>query len=233
MAGPYPPNYGFGAGGRPYPPPHGGPYARQPFSPSEPVQQYPDDGTGPAAYPASSAYPGMLPPPVQYPKRRRWGVFGKALLAVVVVGAIVAATALVIGARNDGADSALTDASAKVAIQNFLDALSDGDTETVARNTLCGIYDAVSDRKSDEQLARLNSAEFGKQFESAEVTSIDKMVFSSSAAAQVLFTMRVVPASRNQRGNDEEQAIAQLLAQGDNPDDILVCSYLVRSAGQY
>ena len=65
------------------------------------------------------------------------------------------------------------------------------------------------------------------------MTSIDKMVFSSPNQAQVLFTMRVAPAAAAPEPaaeDDEEQAVAQLLAQ-DN--EILVCSYLLRTAGQY
>ncbi len=58
------------------------------------------------------------------------------------------------------------------------------------------------------------------------------MVFSSPNQAQVLFTMHVSPAgSRTQPPPEtDEQAVAQLLAQ-DN--EILVCSYLLRAAGQY
>ncbi len=66
------------------------------------------------------------------------------------------------------------------------------------------------------------------------MTSIDKMVIWSPNQAQVLFTMQVTPASGSTRDqptkDDEEQAVAQLLAQ-DN--EILVCSYLPRTAGQY
>ena len=81
-------------------------------------------------------------------------------------------------------------------------------------------------------LADLSSDAFRKQFASAEVTSIDKMVFSSPNQAQVLFSMRVSPAgSRKQPPPEVEvQAVAQLLGQ-DN--EVLVCSYLLRAAGQY
>jgi ketosteroid isomerase-like protein len=129
--------------------------------------------------------------------------------------------------------NALTDASAKAAIQDYLDALTDGDAETVARHTLCGLFDAVKERRSDMALARLSSDAFRKQYESAEVTAIDKMVQSSPTQAQVLFTMRVIPASgssRNQPDEAEEQAVAQLLS---IDDEVLVCSYLPRTAGQY
>ena len=47
---------------------------------------------------------------------------------------------------------------------------------------------------------------------------------------QALFTMRVSPASSSRRGRDEEQGVAQLLRQ-DN--QLLVCSYLLRTTAQY
>jgi hypothetical protein len=59
------------------------------------------------------------------------------------------------------------------------------------------------------------------------------MVMWSPSQAQALFTMRVEPASGsrgNQTQDGEEQAIAQLLSI-DN--EVLVCSYLPRTAGQY
>ena len=64
------------------------------------------------------------------------------------------------------------------------------------------------------------------------MTSVDKMVFSSPYQAQVLFTMRVTAARSRTRPppEAEEQGVAQLLAQDD---EILVCSYLLRAAGQY
>ena len=217
MAGPYPPDYGAGpVGPQMYP----GSFPQHPYAP----QPYPDN--------VPSAYPGMLPPPVQYPKRRRWPLIAGALLAIAAVTAAVAA--ILFATKDDSPGTgALTSASAQSAIQEYLDALSDGDDETVARHTLCGLFDAVKERRSDLALASLSSDAFRKQYSRAEVTSIDKMVFPSPNQAQVLFTMRVVPArgsTRDQPANDEEQAVAQLLAQ-DN--EILVCSYLPRTAGQY
>ena len=102
------------------------------------------------------------------------------------VGAIVFVVALE-RRRLDAAGNSTT-AAAKTAIQGYLDALPNGDDETIARNTLCGLYDAVKDRKSDLALANLSSDAFRKQFASAEVTSIDKIVFWSPNQAQVLFT---------------------------------------------
>jgi hypothetical protein len=210
MAGPYPPEYGAGQGGP------------QMYPESFPPQPYPDN--------VPSAYPGMLPPPVRYPKKRRWPIVAGVVLALAVVAGIVAAIVLATGNDESASTSALTEASAKTAIQEYLDAMTNGDDETVARHTLCGLFDAVKERRSDLALASLSSDAFRKQYSQAEVTSIDKMVHTSPHQAQVLFTMRVVPASRSGGREGEEQAVAQLLAQ-DN--EVLVCSYLPRTAGQY
>jgi hypothetical protein len=209
MTGPYPPEYGAG-----------------PVGPQmHPPQPYPGN--------VPSPYPSMLPPPVQYPKRRWWRPVAAAVAAVVVVAALV--TAIVLASRDDNASghSTLTDASVKAAIQEYLDALSHGDDQTVARHTLCGLFDAVKEHRSDLALASLSSDAFRKKYSRAEVTSVDKMVLWSPNQAQVLFTMRVAPATgstRDQPARDEEQAVAQVLSQ-DN--EILVCSYLPRTAGQY
>jgi hypothetical protein len=215
MAGPYPPEYGAG------------PVGPQMY-PEYPAQPYPDNIPS-----VPSAYPGMLPPPVPYPKKRRGRIVAAVVVAVAVVAALVTAIVLAAGNDKSAGGGTFTEASAKAAIQQYLDALSKGDDETVARHTLCGLYDAVKERRSDLALASLSSDAFRKQYSRVEVTSIDKMVLWSPNQAQVLFTMKVAPASgssRNQQPSDEEQAIAQLLSQ-DN--EILVCSYLPRSAGQY
>jgi hypothetical protein len=180
-----------------------------------------------------SPYPSMLPPPLPYPKRRWWWPVGAVALALAVVAALV--TAIVFASRDDRASThaPVTDASAKAAIQEYLDALSHGDDQTVARHTLCGLFDAVKEHRSDLALAGLSSDAFRKQYSHVEVTSIDKIVLWSPNQAQVLFTMRVAPATgstRYQSTKSEEQAIAQLLSQ-DN--EVLVCSYLPRTAGQY
>ncbi|MGE2727629.1 hypothetical protein [Mycolicibacterium pulveris] len=215
MAGPYPPEYGAG--------------------PATP-QMYPQSFPGAAAQPypdnAPPVYPGMLPPPVPYRKKRRWPVIVGAVLALAVIAALV--SALVLAGRDDSASASasgvLTEASAKEALQEYLDALSGGDDETVARHTLCGLFDAVKERRSDLALAGLSSDAFRKQYSQAQVTSIDKIVRSSPHQAQVLFTMSVTPTSRRGESRPtEQQAVAQLLAY-DN--DVLVCSYLPRT-GQY
>jgi len=209
MTGPYPPEYGAGpVGPQMYPP-----------------QPYPEN--------VPSPYPAMLPPPLQYPKRRWWPIVA-VVAAVFVVAALVAA--IVFASRNDSTSghTPLTDASVKAAIQEYLDALSKGDDQTVARHTLCGLYDAVKEHRSDLALANLSSDAFRKQYSHAEVTSIDKMVLLSPNQAQVLFTMKVAPASGSSRTqqpkDDEQQAVAQVLAQNN---ETLVCSYLPRTAGQY
>ncbi|WP_048470791.1 hypothetical protein [Mycolicibacterium chlorophenolicum] len=220
MTGPYPPPYGAGPAG---PPMYPDGFGQQPGAP----QPYPEAGFG-------AAYPGTLPPPVPYPprRRRRWVVAAVAALAVLVVAGVITAIVLTRGSNQTSQSGALTEASARTAIQNYVDALSNGDAETVARHTLCGLFDAVKERRSDLALASLSSDAFRKQYSSAQVTSIDKMVLASPTQAQVLFTMRVTPESRSSRSQPEadEQAVAQLLSV-DN--EVLVCSYLPRTAGQY
>ena len=103
--------------------------------------------------------------------------------------------------------------------------------EAISRNSLCGLYDGVKDRRSDDALATLSSDAFRKQFSSVEVTSIDTMVLASPTAAQVLFTMKVVPARGGRSGGDaERQGVAQVLAYNG---EILVCSYVLRTAGMF
>jgi hypothetical protein len=192
------------------------------YSEHDPGQPYPA---------AASVYPGMLPPPVPYPSRRRWRLIAAIVLVVVV---LAGATTAIVYAVNAGSSSSrvggqLSEASAKSAIQNYLDAMLKGNTETVARNSLCGLYDSIKDRRSDQALARLSSETFRKQFSQVDVTSIDKMVFLSTYQAQVLFSMQVVPLSRGSRQH-EEQAVAGVLSEDGN---VLVCTYLPRSGGQY
>ena len=210
MAGPYPPHAPGGAEGQPAPGP--APY------PAEP-------------YPYPGVYPGPLPPPVGYPAPSRrgrpllWVALGLGLVAALVVAVLAFS-----GGRTGPGRTAFTDAAAKTTIQNYLDALSDGDTETVARNTLCGMFDAIKDRKSDLALARLASDAFRKQFTQAQVTSIDKIVLNSPYQAQVLFTMKVASASTSRKTREQEQGVAHLLRQGNQ---LLVCSYLLRTTAQY
>lgn len=217
MAGPVPP------------PPPVGPES-QPAYPAPP-----DSGPYPGLYPGPGGYPDALPPPVPYPAQHTpqgrgaraviWGLVGLSLVGVLVLAAVALG-----GNRAAPGPAAFTDTTTKAAIQDYLDALATGDTETVARNTLCGMYDAIKDRRSDLALARLASDAFRKQFTRAEVVSVDKIVPSSSYQAQVLFTMRVAPAAGARSARGDEQAIAQVLRQDNR---LLVCSYLLRTAAQY
>ena len=226
MAGPHPSNPTVGANG---PPPHGEGGPHQP-----PPVEYPRERTATEPpFPATPAsYPGPLPPrPPQasYPKPRRRRLIIGILVAVAVVAAITAA--IVYGVRTNGANtgSAFSEGSAKTAIQGYLDALAHRDVETIARNALCGLYDGVHDRRSDQALAKLSSDAFRKQFSEVEVTSIDKIVYLSQYQAQAVFSMRVSPASGGPtRGG--LQGVAQLLFQRNQ---ILVCSYVLRTAGSY
>jgi hypothetical protein len=224
MPGPYSPDHGIGTGGPPFTEPH----------PSQPIPAQPAYAGLPAdaaaeAAPPSAAYPGLLPPPVAYPKRRRKQLVLAALAALALIAAMTAAIVFGVRSGGTGAGGAFSDTTAKTAIQGYLDALEHRDTDTIARNTLCGIYDAVRDRRSDQALAKLSSDAFRKQFSEARVTSIDKIVYWSNYQAQVLFSMRVVPATGG-GPRDHVQGIAQLLSQDKR---VLVCSYVLRTAGSY
>ena len=179
---------------------------------------------------AAGVYPGMLPPPVPYPARRRWRMIVIILLVLAIAAGTTTAVVYALNAdKTNATGGQLTEAGAKTAIQNYLDALTKGDTDSVARNTGCGFYDSVRDKRSDQALARLSSETFRKQFTQAEVTSIDKMVLMSPYQAQVLFSMQVVPAARGSQRH-QEQAIAQVLSQDNR---LLVCQYVLRSIGSY
>jgi hypothetical protein len=178
-----------------------------------------------------SAYPGTLPPPVNYPppsRRKRAAVIAIGVLVIALIAAVVAVIVLATKGSDD-ANAAVTDASATSAIQDYLDALVKGDDETIARNNSCGFFDEVTDRRSDMTLANLTSDAFRRQYGSVKVSSIDKIVAWSGNQSQVLFTMRATPAGRSQ-GEVERQGIAQLLVQDQK---ILVCSYLPRNSGQF
>ncbi|HEY9304951.1 MAG TPA: hypothetical protein VIO95_11740 [Mycobacterium sp.] len=203
MPGPHSPNHPVGADGPPI---------------SEPVE----------AAPSAAAYPGQLPPPVPYPKRRGRRLVLGAVAAVVLIAGLI--TAIVHGGhKSPSTTGAFSEATAKTAIQGYLDALEHRDIETIARNSLCGIYDAVRDRRSDQALAKLSSDAFRKQFTEVQVTSIDKIVYWSDYQAQVLFSMRVAPTGGGS-AREHIQGIAQLLNQRGQ---VLVCSYVQRTAGSY
>jgi hypothetical protein len=218
MPGPQSSNHGLGTDRPPLAEPHPGraTYAR--FRAADITE----------AAPPSAIYPGSLPPPVSYPAPPRRRLVIGALVALALIAGLTAA--IVYGLRqNESSAGVISDATAKTAIQGYLNALEHRDTDAIARNTLCGIYDAVRDRRPDVALAKLSSDAFRKQFSNAQVTSIDKIVYWSRYQAQVLFTMRVTPA-RGGPAREHVQGMAQLLSQHDQ---VLVCSYVLRTAGSY
>jgi hypothetical protein len=223
MGGPHSPNHTVGGDGP-------GPFSEHPVD-------FPDDPpVGDTAFaprstnePAPGTYPGPTPPP-GYPKRRSPRRLIIATLAAVALVAAMTA-AIVYGVRTNGANTgaAFSEASAKTAVQGYLDALENRNTDEIARNALCGLYDGVRDRRSDQALAKLSSDAFRKQFSEVHLTSIDKIVYLSQYQAQVLFTMQVSPAVGGpMRG--QVQGVAQLLFQRG---DVLVCSYVLRTGGSY
>jgi hypothetical protein len=151
------------------------------------------------------------------------------LLVVVAIAAVVAAVVFAERRPAGVGDTALNPDSAKAAIQQYLDALAQGDDETVARNASCGLFDAIKDKQADMTLAKLASDVFRRQFDSVQVQQVDKIVSLSPNQAQALFTMKAKSALRGQSEVDR-QAVAQLLVQGN---EILVCSYLPRTAGPF
>jgi|HubBroStandDraft_3_1064219.scaffolds.fasta_scaffold00100_11 hypothetical protein len=225
MAGPHPPNHSVGTDGP------------NPYGESQPVD-FPDGPTpGTSAFvrppgnegsPPSGTYPGQIP--ASYPKRRsRRRLIIGTLVAVALVAAMT--VAIVYGVRTNGASTgaAFSDASAKTAIQGYLDALEHRDVDGIVRNALCGMYDGVRDKRSDQALAKLSSDAFRKQFSQVALTSVDKIVYLSQYQAQALFTMQVSPAFGGpMRG--QVQGVAQLLFQRGQ---ILVCSYVLRTGGSY
>ncbi len=203
----------------------GSPYAEA--TPGQPQSlEYPHELNPTEPAPPSATYAGAVPPPVSYPTQRRSKrVIIGLLAAIALVAALTAAIAY--GVRTNGANTGGTfsEAAVRTAVQAYLDALEHRDVEVIAQNSMCGLYDAVRDKRSDQALARLNSDAFRKQFSQVEVTSIDKIVYWSQYQAQVLFTMHTAPATGGpMRG--ELQGVAQLLFQRNQ---IQVCSYVLRN----
>ena len=214
MPGPFSSDHRVGADGPPLSDSH----------PSEPIP------APPGHPPPVAAYPGPLPPTMHYPqprRRRRWLV--GAAVALLVIAGVAGAILYPTRSAPKPAPGAFSEATATSAIQGYLDALQHRDTDAIARNALCGIYDAVRDRRSDQALAKLSSDAFRKQFSEAQVTSIDKIVYWSDYQAQLLFSMRVQPPNGSST-RSQLQGIAQLLSQHNQ---ILVCSYVQRTAGEY
>jgi hypothetical protein len=177
---------------------------------------------GPPPQPIALEYPGEY---AAHPKRRR----RRLIIGLVVAFALMVAmtVAIVYGVRTNGANTTGTfsEGSVKTSIQGYLDALAHRDVDTIERNALCGLYDGVRDRRSDQALAKLSADAFRKQFSEVEVTSIDKVVYLSQYQAQALFTMKVSPVAGGPL-HGQVQGIAQLLLQRNQ---ILVCSYVLRT----
>lgn len=226
MAGPHSPNHtGGGSGG------HERPSESEPLEfPDDPSSGDPGFGPAPQAGPPPANYAGQPGAPVPYPPQR-----SKRRLVVGIVLAIalvaVLTVAIVYGVRTNGANTGATfsEGAAKTAIQGYLDALEHRDINEIARNALCGLYDGVQDKRSDQALAKLSSDAFRKQFSEVELTSIDKIVYLSQYQAQALFTMKVSPVSGSP-ARGQVQGIAQLLFQRGQ---IMVCSYVLRTGGSY
>jgi hypothetical protein len=211
MAGPHWPDQTVGTDG--------------PTPESRPVD-FPDGPTADAG-PPPAGYAGQ---PVPYPQRRskRRLVIG-VLLALALAAALT--LAITYGVRTNGANTgtSLSEGATKTAIQQYLDALEHRDIDVIVRNALCGMYDGVRDKRSDQALAKMSSDAFRKQFSEVELTSIDKIVYLSQYQAQALFTMRVSPAAGGPARGDV-QGVAQLLFQRGQ---IEVCSYVLRTGGSY
>jgi len=210
MAGPHTPNHTVGADGP------------IPYPESRPLE-FPNGSTAGAA-----PFGPAAPAPAPTRKSRRGLIVG--LLAVVAVAAAMT-MAIVYGVRTNGANTgaAFSEASAKTAIQGYLDDLDRRDIDGIVRNALCGMYDSVRDKRSDQALAKLGSDAFRRQFSAVELTSIDKIVYLSQYQAQALFTMQVSPATGGPM-HGQVQGVAQLLFQRGQ---ILVCSYVLRSGSSY
>jgi hypothetical protein len=210
MGGPHSPNHAVGGDGP------------VPYAQSQPVE-FPHE--------PRAGDPAFAPPPSPaYPKRRSKRRLAIGLLLAIALVAVLT-VAVVYGVRTNGASTgaSLSEGAAKTAIQGYLDALENRDTDGIVRNALCGLYDGVHDKRSDQALAKLSSDAFRKQFSEVHLTSIDKIVYLSQYQAQALFTMQVSPATGGpMRG--QVQGVAQLLFQRG---DILVCSYVLRTGGSY
>jgi hypothetical protein len=223
MAGPHSPNPTVGADG---PPPYTNGTDQTVDYPHEPDATMPEFAPAGDATTVSTAQ-GSAAPAASYPKRRHRRLVIGLALALALIAAVTAA--IVYGVRTNGANtgSAFSEATAKSAIQGYMDALENRDVETIVRNSLCGIYDGVKDKRSDQALARLGSDAFRKQFSEVALTSIDKIVYLSQYQAQVLFSMKVAGAGGGPLHGDL-QGVAQLLYQRNQ---LLVCSYVLRTGG--
>lgn len=180
---------------------------------------------------STEPYPGLppLPPPVEYPERKRglpsWAWVAGA--AVVLVG-----LALAIALTNKGSDpiggggsgSQVAESTLQRAIQDHLDALASNDAKKIARNAGCGLFDAMKDQSQELSLARMAGQGFIKDYGKATITSIDKTVWLSDRQAHVLYSLKT---EKGTQGTPQGQA--EVLVDGA---DLYVCSNYLRTAAQ-
>ncbi|MUM18607.1 hypothetical protein FZI91_12785 [Mycobacterium sp. CBMA271] len=170
-------------------------------------------------------YPGLppMPPPVDYPERKRKAPRWLAPAAVV---ATLVVLALLLGflTKNSGVSHRPSEAKIQETIQGYLNAMAKFDTVTLARNAGCGLYDAVRDKDTDDTIVRANAQQFVSTFGTATVKSIDKIVYFSEYQLKVLFT------ASSQKRKDTPQGQAELLI---NDGKIYVCSAYMRGANAF
>ncbi|MFA4083841.1 hypothetical protein [Mycobacteroides salmoniphilum] len=170
-------------------------------------------------------YPGLppMPPPVDYPERKRKL---PAWLAPAVVVAALVVLALLLGllTKNSGVSHRPSEAKIEQTIQGYLDAMAKLDIVTLARNAGCGLYDAVRDKDTDDTIVRANAQQFVATFGTATVKSIDKIVYFSEYQLKVLFT------ATSHKRKDAPQGQAELLI---NEGKIYVCSAYMRGANAF
>lgn len=164
-----------------------------------------------------------MPPPVDYPERKR-KVPGWLVPAAVVAALVVLALLLGLLTKNSGVSHRPSETKIQQTIQGYLDAMAKLDTVTLARNAGCGLYDAVRDKDTDDTIVRANAQQFVSTFGTATVKSIDKIVYFSEYQLKVLFT------AQSQKRKDTPQGQAELLI---NDGKIYVCSAYMRGANAF
>jgi hypothetical protein len=164
-----------------------------------------------------------MPPPVDYPDRKR-KVPGWLAPAAVVAALVVLALLLGFLTRNSGVSHRPSEAKIEQTIQGYLDAMAKLDIVTLARNAGCGLYDAVRDKDTDDTIVRANAQQFVNTFGTATVKSIDRIVYFSEYQLKVLFT------ATSQKRKDAPQGQAELLI---NDGKIYVCSAYMRGSNAF
>lgn len=162
--------------------------------------------------------------PIDYPEHRQR--FGPWIWPAVAAAAllILALTLGLLRSPSGGVSARPSEAKVQQAIQQYLDAMAKGDTETLARNAGCGLFDAVHDKKPEEAIMRITADTFVNTYGTATVKSIDKIVYFSEYQLKVLFTAGV------QKVSDTPQGQAELLI---HEGTIYVCSAYLRGGNAY